>query len=90
MPVYLSRAILTLPAQDDVADDGDVEIKWDFLIAIPAMRRRIDDGFLQRKPIDQDIDETSQSGSEDRQDDDDYGFHNCCALLTKLDSTSAE
>ena len=69
--------VSALSAEKDVAHYGDIVVKFDSAITIGTARRRKDDRFSERDPVNTDIQETSEDQPEKERKNDyhDVRFH---------------
>lgn len=73
MPVKLCSAFAAFAFEVDIAEDGNIQVKGDFIAAICASGARPDDGLMLRKAMDQHIKKAAQGGAQDSQKD----YDNC-------------
>src|SRR5690606_34582177 len=62
-------AVGAFAAEGQVSEDGDVVVEPYGLAAGGAVRRREDDGFFTRKPVDADVQEAADDGAEYESED---------------------
>jgi len=65
MPVEGGIAFFAFTLEDDKAEDGNIEVKGDFIAAGCTAGGRLDDGFPLGQAMDQHIKKAAQGGSQD-------------------------
>src|SRR5205807_151276 len=68
-------ARLASAAQQEIADDGDVEVPANGLIAMAAARARPKNAFFKRQAIDAHVEQTAHDGAEHEDSDEQEHQH---------------
>ena len=83
MPVDHLSALLASALQDNVAENGNIEVERYAVSATRTAGRGFDDGFSLRKAMDEDVKKTAQGSSQGSKQDD----HNRCQIMYSQSGT---